>query len=111
MSRIEEDKRTVRQMVEIYCHGNHHTREGLCEECRALLEYSHFPNSVYGELPSPINRSQAASGTNVSSENCMPNWPLRPIPTNNSSPVIVYGSSNLILFHAPRTTWNGCFTR
>ena len=42
MSRIEEDKHTVRQIVEIYCHGNHHTREGLCEECRTLLEYSHF---------------------------------------------------------------------
>ncbi|BBF43465.1 hypothetical protein lbkm_2153 [Lachnospiraceae bacterium KM106-2] len=27
-------------MVRIYCKGNHKTKEGLCEECEALLAYA-----------------------------------------------------------------------
>jgi len=41
MTRIEEEKKTVGQMVDIYCKGHHHTQEGLCEECSALLDYAH----------------------------------------------------------------------
>jgi len=40
MTRIEQEKITVGQMVEIYCKGVHRTKEGLCEECSALLEYA-----------------------------------------------------------------------
>jgi len=49
MTRIEEEKKTVRQMVEIYCRGHRHVspplREGdgerpLCDECSALLGYA-----------------------------------------------------------------------
>jgi len=40
MTRIEEEKKTVRQMVEIYCKGHHHTDGALCEECSALLDYA-----------------------------------------------------------------------
>ena len=65
MTRIEEEKKTVRQMVERYCKGHHHaspplrgsafcptakapTGEGvgrglrrpLCQECSALLDYA-----------------------------------------------------------------------
>jgi len=56
MTRIEEEKKTVRQMVEIYCKGHHHAspplrgfcrrakcRDGgrpLCEDCSALLDYA-----------------------------------------------------------------------
>jgi len=40
MTRIEEEKKTVRQMVEIYCKGYHHTDSGLCQECSALLDYA-----------------------------------------------------------------------
>lgn len=41
MTRIEQEKKTVSQMVEIYCHGKKHTKEGLCEECSALLDYAY----------------------------------------------------------------------
>ena len=41
MTHIEQEKRTVRQMVEIYCHGKKHTAKGLCEECSALLDYAY----------------------------------------------------------------------
>ena len=41
MTRIEQEKKTVSQMVEIYCHGMKHTKEGLCEECSALLDYAY----------------------------------------------------------------------
>ena len=37
MTHIEQEKRTVRQMVEIYCYGKKHTAKGLCEECSAPL--------------------------------------------------------------------------
>ena len=41
MTHIEQEKRTVRQMVEIYCYGKKHTAKGLCEECSALLDYAY----------------------------------------------------------------------
>lgn len=40
MTRIEEEKRTVEQMIRLYCRlyeGN----KSLCEECSALLAYAH----------------------------------------------------------------------
>ena len=40
MTRIEEEKKTVEQMIRLYCRlkeGN----ETLCTECSALLEYAH----------------------------------------------------------------------
>ena len=41
MTRIEQEKKTVRQMVEIYCYGKKHSSsKGLCEECSALLDYA-----------------------------------------------------------------------
>ena len=44
-SRIAEEKVTVRQMVQIYCHGHHHplgeaSPDGLCPDCAALLDYA-----------------------------------------------------------------------
>lgn len=43
MKRIEREKKTVGQMVRIYCHRKHaDTRSGeeLCPECQSLLEYA-----------------------------------------------------------------------
>ena len=39
MSRIDDERRTVRLMIRLYCRrkeGNHH----LCDGCRALAEYA-----------------------------------------------------------------------
>lgn len=38
-SRIEREKHTVRQMINLYCRA-HHASGGLCPECSALLEYT-----------------------------------------------------------------------
>lgn len=45
MTRIEHEQRTVRRMIEIYCrhkHGRngHDGGDGLCPECRELLDYA-----------------------------------------------------------------------
>ncbi len=40
MSRIEEEKRVVSKMVEIYCRHKE-SNKTLCTECNALLEYAH----------------------------------------------------------------------
>ena len=39
----EYEKKTVGKMIEIYCHGNHHTKKGeLCQECQELKDYAFF---------------------------------------------------------------------
>ena len=39
-SKREREKKVVSLMIRIYCKGNHHTKEGLCEECGKLDEYA-----------------------------------------------------------------------
>lgn len=41
MTKIEKEKKTVELMIEIYCHGHHNLKEGLCPECSALRDYAH----------------------------------------------------------------------
>ena len=41
MTRTEQEKKTVRQMVEIYCHGKKHVSKWLCEDCSTLLDYAY----------------------------------------------------------------------
>ncbi len=36
----EDEIRIAEQMIRIYCHGRHHTADGLCDSCRKLLEYT-----------------------------------------------------------------------
>jgi hypothetical protein len=38
--RIVREKKTVEAMIRIYCGGQHGTREGLCQECKDLLQYA-----------------------------------------------------------------------
>ena len=38
MPHIEEEKRTVRLMIGLYC-SHHHVGDGMCDECRSLAEY------------------------------------------------------------------------
>ena len=41
MTHLEQEKKTVRQIVEIYCYREKHSSsKGLCEECSALLDYA-----------------------------------------------------------------------
>lgn len=40
MSRIEQEKVTVKHMIEIYCRANHNS-ESLCSDCDNLLEYAY----------------------------------------------------------------------
>jgi len=39
-SRIQREKDTIRIMVELYCRKNHRTKNTLCPECSALLDYA-----------------------------------------------------------------------
>ena len=41
MNRIDREKTTVKQMIEIYCHGKKHVNIGLCEDCSTLLHYAY----------------------------------------------------------------------
>ena len=38
-SKMELENRTDEAMIEIFCHRQHGNREGLCSECRELLDY------------------------------------------------------------------------
>lgn len=38
--RIERERRTIKAMIALYCHGHHGNITGLCPECTSLLEYS-----------------------------------------------------------------------
>jgi hypothetical protein len=38
--RIAREKATIDAMVHIYCDYHHHTEDGLCTECSALLDYA-----------------------------------------------------------------------
>lgn len=37
--RIARERKTIRAMIDIYCHGQHGTKDNLCTECRELLNY------------------------------------------------------------------------
>ncbi len=38
--RLRRERRTIRLMIELYCHGQRHTPDELCSECRQLSEYA-----------------------------------------------------------------------
>jgi hypothetical protein len=38
--RLNRERRTIKAMIGIYCHGHNHPAETLCEECHALLSYA-----------------------------------------------------------------------
>jgi hypothetical protein len=39
-SRMARERRTVEAMIDIYCHGQHGTKNGLCEDCEVLRDYA-----------------------------------------------------------------------
>jgi predicted amidophosphoribosyltransferase len=39
--RMTREARTMEVMVAMYCHDQHGSPQGLCEECQALVEYAH----------------------------------------------------------------------
>lgn len=38
---IQEEKETVKKMIEIYCRRKHGHKKSLCEDCEDLLQYAH----------------------------------------------------------------------
>ena len=38
--RLRHELRTVETMTALHCRGRHGTREGLCPDCRSLLDYA-----------------------------------------------------------------------
>ena len=41
-ARREMEKESLSTMIQIYCHGNHHTKKGeLCPQCKEFEAYAH----------------------------------------------------------------------
>ena len=38
--RMERERKTVEAMIDIYCHGEHGTGNGLCPNCKVLRDYA-----------------------------------------------------------------------
>ncbi|MDI6688312.1 MAG: nitrous oxide-stimulated promoter family protein [Desulfobacterales bacterium] len=38
--KMMKESKTVEVMIEIFCHGKHGNKKGLCPECRELLDYA-----------------------------------------------------------------------
>lgn len=36
---MEQEVKTVELMINLYCHGQHSSKDNLCSECRELLDY------------------------------------------------------------------------
>jgi hypothetical protein len=41
MDRRNQEEKTIRIMISMFCNGRHGSRPGLCAECSGLLEYAH----------------------------------------------------------------------
>ena len=39
-SRLENERKTIKTMISLYCKKTHDTKENLCEECLELFEYA-----------------------------------------------------------------------
>ncbi len=37
---LDQEKKTVRTMLRLYCKDHHHAQEGLCPECQELERYA-----------------------------------------------------------------------
>lgn len=57
MSRIENEKKTVEQMIRLYCRLKEGNRT-LCADCQALLEYAHkrLDRCKFGEQKSTCRK-------------------------------------------------------
>lgn len=40
-SKREKEKNIVKSMIKLYCKGHKHVEDGLCDECKELMEYAH----------------------------------------------------------------------
>lgn len=36
----DREKRIVTEMISLYCKKNHHTKKGLCKECKETKDYA-----------------------------------------------------------------------
>ncbi|WP_038211327.1 nitrous oxide-stimulated promoter family protein [Vibrio orientalis] len=50
--------KTVSAMVAIYCHAHHATKQGLCQECKTLLDYAEtrLDRCPYGQQKPTCNQ-------------------------------------------------------
>ena len=57
MTKIEQEKRTVKAMIAIYCRYKEHNSE-LCDECKQLLKYAHrrLEHCKFGEEKSTCRK-------------------------------------------------------
>lgn len=41
LGRVEKEKKVIELMINIYCRKKHNLKDGLCDECKELLDYAH----------------------------------------------------------------------
>ncbi len=58
LGKLATEFKTVKAMVEVYCHDHHGTRDALCSECRELLDYTEvrLDRCPYGEEKPTCNK-------------------------------------------------------
>ncbi len=58
LGKLATEFKTVKAMVEVYCHDHHGTKDALCRECRELLEYAEvrLDRCPYGEEKPTCNK-------------------------------------------------------
>ena len=55
LNQIRREKRTIAQMISIYCHGQRHAAAGTCAECGSIQRYAEerIGSCPYIESPKP----------------------------------------------------------
>lgn len=58
LGKLATEFKTVKAMVEVYCHDHHGTKRDLCSECHELLEYAEvrLDRCPYGENKPTCNK-------------------------------------------------------
>lgn len=58
LGKLATEFKTVKAMVEVYCHDHHGTKDALCSECRELLDYAEvrLDRCPYGEEKPTCNK-------------------------------------------------------
>jgi hypothetical protein len=91
---MQREARTIRVMIEMYCHDHHGTQTGMCAECLALAGYAH----------DRLRRCPFQEGK-TTCVNC-PVHCYRPEMRDRVRAVMRYSGPRMMLRHPALTTWH-----
>jgi hypothetical protein len=68
---IDTEISTLKIMLKIYCKGNNHSKDGICDNCKNILEYSinKTLKCVYKENKPICNKCRVHCYNNIEREN------------------------------------------